>query len=41
LLAAHVTGSSLPPYAGAFSLARYDDPEYVKNLEHWEDSDQL
>ena len=28
LLAAHVTGSSLPDYAPAFLLERYDDPEY-------------
>jgi sarcosine oxidase, subunit beta len=28
LLAAHVTGAALPPYAGAFDLARYDDPAY-------------
>lgn len=41
LLAAHVTGSELPAYATAFSLSRYDDPEYHKKLESWSDSGQL
>ena len=41
LLAAHVTGAQLPAYASAFDLARYDDPEYQKKLEHWGDSGQL
>ncbi|HXF86243.1 MAG TPA: FAD-dependent oxidoreductase [Anaerolineales bacterium] len=41
LLAAHVTGSALPEYAQAFELSRYDDPEYQKRLENWEDSGQL
>jgi glycine/D-amino acid oxidase-like deaminating enzyme len=41
LLAAHVTGTELPPYAAAFSLARYDDPEYQSKLESWGDSGQL
>ena len=30
LLASHVTGASLPPYAPAFILERYDDPELSK-----------
>jgi glycine/D-amino acid oxidase-like deaminating enzyme len=33
LVAAHVTGSTLPDYAPAFSLARYDDPAYVARVE--------
>jgi len=33
LVAAHVTGSSLPDYAPAFTLARYDDPAYIARLE--------
>src|ERR1043166_3375876 len=37
LLAAHVTGANLPSYAPAFTLARYDDPEYQKRLESWGD----
>jgi len=41
LLAAHVTGSTLPSYAKAFELSRYDDPEYQEKLEHWGDSGQL
>ncbi|NWG34229.1 MAG: FAD-binding oxidoreductase [Chloroflexi bacterium] len=41
LLAAHVTGAVLPEYAPAFSLSRYDDPEYRKKLENWGDSGQL
>jgi len=41
LLAAHATGATLPSYAKAFELSRYDDPEYQKKLEHWADSGQL
>lgn len=41
LLAACVTGSELPSYANAFALSRYEDPEYQKRLENWEDSGQL
>jgi glycine/D-amino acid oxidase-like deaminating enzyme len=41
LLAAHVTGSALPSYAPAFSLARYEDPGYQKSLENWGDKGQL
>ncbi len=32
LLARHVAGSELPPYAGAFLLERYDDPQYLENI---------
>jgi len=41
LLAAHITGSSLPSYAKDFDLARYDDAEYVKRIESWGESGQL
>ena len=41
LLAAHVTGSALPPYAPAFLLERYKDPEYQKLLENWGATGQL
>jgi len=41
LLAAHVTGSTLPSYAPAFELSRYDDPEYRLKLENWGESGQL
>ena len=41
LLAAHLTDSSLPHYAPAFRLERYEDPEYQKLLEIWDESGQL
>lgn len=41
LLSAHVTGGLLPSYAPAFTLERYDDPEYQKKLNEWGDSGQL
>jgi sarcosine oxidase, subunit beta len=41
LLAAHICGLTLPPYAPAFLLARYDDPKYRQLLEHWGDEGQL
>ena len=41
LLAAHVTGTALPSYAPAFQLSRYEDGDYTKRLEHWEESGQL
>jgi glycine/D-amino acid oxidase-like deaminating enzyme len=41
LLAAHVTGGPLPPYAPAFLLSRYEDPDYQKLLSTWGDSGQL
>jgi len=41
LLAAHVTGRDLPPYARWFLPERYEDPEYQKLLEDWDDSGQL
>ena len=41
LLAAHVTGRKLPPWADAFALARYDDPAYQGLLDNWPDDGQL
>jgi glycine/D-amino acid oxidase-like deaminating enzyme len=41
LLAAHLTGSELPPYAPWFALQRYEDPTYQSLLEDWEESGQL
>jgi glycine/D-amino acid oxidase-like deaminating enzyme len=41
LLAAHLTGGELPPYAAWFLLERYEDPEYQRLLEDWGDSGQL
>jgi glycine/D-amino acid oxidase-like deaminating enzyme len=41
LLAEHVTGGPLPPYAGAFSLSRYHDQAYLEQLEAWGVSGQL
>ncbi len=36
LLAAHMTGGSLPSYAEALSPARYADPVYQRRLETWD-----
>ncbi len=41
LLAAHLTGNELPPYAPAFALERYQDPAYQQLLGDWGDSGQL
>lgn len=41
LLAAHLTGSSLPPYASAFVLERYSDPNYQQQLSRWSETGQL
>ncbi len=41
LLAAHLTGGALPPYAPAFVLERYQDPGYQRLLETWEEGGQL
>ncbi len=35
LLAAHVMGAKLPEYARWFHPSRYDDPNYVKEMEGW------
>jgi glycine/D-amino acid oxidase-like deaminating enzyme len=39
--AAHIAGSTLPGYAPAFDLARYDDDDYLARLESWGDDGQL
>ena len=41
LLAAHVTGGALPPWADAFALSRYDDPAYQALLDDWPADGQL
>ncbi|MFO7539281.1 MAG: FAD-binding oxidoreductase [Chloroflexota bacterium] len=41
LLAAHIAGGSLPPYAPAFVLNRYDDPTYQQMLAAWGGTGQL
>ena len=41
LLAAHITGADLPTYAGAFSPDRFDDPNYLKQLEGQTQNGQL
>jgi glycine/D-amino acid oxidase-like deaminating enzyme len=41
LLAAHIMGMDLPTYAPAFALSRYEDSEYTKQLEYWNESGQL
>lgn len=41
LLAAQVTGDTLPPYASSFDLKRYQNPDYIKLLETWGDTGQL
>ena len=41
LLAAHLTGRALPPYASAFLLERYRDPGYQRLLETWHEIGQL
>jgi glycine/D-amino acid oxidase-like deaminating enzyme len=35
LVAAHVTGTTLPGYAPAFAPDRYDDPAYLRRIEAW------
>jgi glycine/D-amino acid oxidase-like deaminating enzyme len=41
LLAAHITGTTLPKYAPAFMLERYEDPAYLKMLQDHEPTGQL
>jgi glycine/D-amino acid oxidase-like deaminating enzyme len=41
LVAAYVAGRTLPPYAPAFRLDRYDDPAYRALLDRWGESGQL
>ena len=40
-MAAHLAGTQLPPWADAFRLERYDDPQYRAQLENWGDTGQL
>ncbi|MGH2606694.1 MAG: FAD-dependent oxidoreductase, partial [Anaerolineales bacterium] len=41
LLAAHVTGTTLPGYASAFRLERYEDPVYLQMLRTWDSTGQI
>jgi len=41
LLADHIAGRTLPRYAPAFLLSRYDDPAYQALVARWGDSGQL
>ena len=41
LLALHIMKKQLPPYAPALDLNRYQDSDYQKLLDRWEDSGQL
>ena len=41
LLAAHVLGDPLPDHAWAFTLERYERPQYREWLADWDDSGQL
>jgi glycine/D-amino acid oxidase-like deaminating enzyme len=41
LLAAHITGAPLPSYAAAFDPQRFNDPEYLKQIESINESGQL
>ena len=41
LLAAHLTGGTLPHYAPAFHLERYRDPAYQRLLDTWDETGQL
>jgi glycine/D-amino acid oxidase-like deaminating enzyme len=41
LIARHILGAPLPEDAGAFLLARYQDPNYRALLENWGDGGQL
>jgi glycine/D-amino acid oxidase-like deaminating enzyme len=41
LLAGHIVGHEPPPYADAFLLSRYEDPEYVSSVATKAPSGQL
>jgi len=41
LVAAHITGNTLPDYAPTFSIERYTDPGYRRWLENWQPAGQL
>jgi glycine/D-amino acid oxidase-like deaminating enzyme len=41
LIARHVTNAPLPDYAPAFLLSRYQNPEYISQIDRWGDGGQL
>jgi hypothetical protein len=41
LVAAHIMQETLPAYAPAFLLARYQEPQYQALLDSWGDGGQL
>lgn len=41
LVAAHITGGTLPSYANAFTLDRYQRPDYLAMLDDWGATGQL
>jgi len=41
LLAKHIRGGELPADGFAFELSRYDDPQYLRQVEGWKDNGQL
>jgi glycine/D-amino acid oxidase-like deaminating enzyme len=41
LLAAYITGATVPAYASAFAPARYNDPAYQQRLANWGSTGQL
>ncbi len=41
LLTAYIGQKALPPYAKAFSIERYSDPQYLRMMQDWEDLGQL
>ncbi|MEM7257836.1 MAG: FAD-binding oxidoreductase, partial [Pseudomonadota bacterium] len=41
LLASHITGSTLPQYASAFTATRFDDPAYLAHMSHLSGSGQI
>jgi glycine/D-amino acid oxidase-like deaminating enzyme len=41
LVAAHITGGTLPAFAPAFTLERYNDQSYQRWLETWQPTGQL
>jgi glycine/D-amino acid oxidase-like deaminating enzyme len=41
LIARHITNAPLPDYAPAFLLSRYQNPEYISQIDRWGDGGQL
>lgn len=41
ILAAHISGETLPAWAAAFHPSRYADPAYRALLDAWNDTGQL